>query len=130
MTVLDTWERIRDTTAAAVPIVSRTELTDEQTGLKAIIEAPVKTLNISIFKQMYQVDTGPVAFPDLSKRYEPRIDCLKLAFVAFNAPHFADFVVEQPTPVVEDEVEKCRIHHYSNPFSTPAKNLLLAVEDA
>jgi hypothetical protein len=50
--------------------------------------------------------------------------------VAFNAPHFADFIIEQPTAVVEDEVEKCQIHHFSAPFSKPAKNTLLAVEDA
>jgi hypothetical protein len=130
VTVLDTWEKIRDVSAAAVPIISRTELADGQTGLKAIIEAPVKTLNISIDKSMYQVDTGPVAYPDLSQRYEPRIDCIKLAFVAFNAPHFADFVVEQPTTVIEDGRETCQIHHYSNPFSMPAMNTLLAVEDA
>jgi hypothetical protein len=129
-TVLDTWERIRDFSAAAVPIVSRTELADEQAGLGAIIEAPVKTLNISIDKRMYQVDTGPVAYPDLSQRFEPQIECLKLAFVAFNAPHFADFVVEQPASVMEDGREKCQIHHYSRPFSKSAKNTLLAVEDA
>ena len=128
--VLDSWEKIRDMTAAAAPIVSRTELSDEATGLRAIIEAPVKTLNISIPKSMYQVDTGPIGYPDLSQRFEPRIDCLKLAFVAFNAPHFADFIVEQPTAVIEDEVEKCQIHHYSKPFSVPAKNTLLAVEEA
>jgi len=130
ISLLDTWEKIRDASAAGTPIVSRTELADETTGLRAIIEAPVKTLNISIDKSMYQVDTGPVAYPDLSQRYEPRVDCLKLAFVAFNAPHFADFVVEQPTPVIEEEREKCQIHHYSKPFSKPAKNMLLAVEDA
>jgi hypothetical protein len=130
VTLLDSWEKIRDTTAAAVPIVSRTELADDATGLKAVIEAPVKTLNVSIHRSMYQVDTGPIAYPDLSQRFEPRIDCLKLAFVAFNAPHFADFIVEQPTAVVEDEVEKCQIHHYSKPFSMPAKNALLAVEEA
>jgi hypothetical protein len=76
------------------------------------------------------VDTGPVAFPDLSKRYEPRIDSLRLAFVAFNTPHFADFVIEQPTKVIEEQQEKCQIHHYSGPISLKAKNTLLAVGDA
>lgn len=130
MTVLETWEQIRDVTAAAVPIVSRTEIRDETTGLKAIIECPVKTMNISLDLKMYQVDTGPIALPDLSKRFEPRIDCLRLAFVAFNAPHFADFVVEQPTKVVEDGQERCQIHHYSGPISLKAKNTLIAVGDA
>jgi hypothetical protein len=49
--------------------------------------------------------------------------------LAFNAPHFADFVIEQPTPVVIDGKECRQIHHYSGPISMPAKNLLLAVED-
>jgi hypothetical protein len=127
---LDTWETIRDVTATATPIVARTELTDAQTGLKAIIECPVKTMNISIDKSLYQVDTGPVALPDLSRRFEPAIDCLRLAFVAFNAPDFADFVVEQPTPVVEGDEVRCQVHHYSQPFSLPARNTLLALEGA
>ncbi len=130
LTLLETWEQIRDATAAATPIVSRTEIQDETTGLKAIIECPVKTMNISLDLKMYQVDTGPIILPDLSKRYEPRIDCLRLAFVAFNAPHFADFVIEQPTKIIEEEQEKCQTHHYSGPISLKAKNSLLGVEDA
>lgn len=125
---LDSWEAIREATAAAVPIVAQTELTSEETGLRAVIECPVKTINISLEKRMYQVDTGPVAFPDLSRRYDEPIDCLSLAFIAFNAADFADFVIEQPTPVIEDGLEKCRILHYSSPVSHRARNILLAIE--
>ena len=124
--VLDTWEEIRDATAAAVPIVTQTEIADSSTGLRAIIECPVKTMNVSLTGKMYQVDTGPIAFPDLTQRYDPLIDCLRLAFIVFNAPDFADFVIEQPTPVIEDGKELCKIYHYSNPFSLPAKNTVLA----
>lgn len=126
---LETWEQIRDATAAGKPIVSRTELTDAETGLRAIIECPVKTLNVSHDRKMYQVDTGPVALPDLGRRYEPRVDCVRLAFVAFNAPHFADFVIEQPTGVAVDGHECCQVLHYSHPISLPARNTLLALED-
>jgi hypothetical protein len=49
-----------------------------------------------------------------------------LAFVALNLPHFADFVIEQPTAVVEDGEELFKVYHYSDPFSLPAKNLVLA----
>jgi hypothetical protein len=124
--VLETWEEIRDATAAGVPIVSQTEIRHPDTQLRAIIECPVKTMNVSIERAMYQVDTGPVAFPDLSQRFDPWIASLSLAFVAFNAPDFADFVVEQPTAVIEDGAEVCKVHHYSNPISLPAKNTLLA----
>jgi len=122
---LDTWEDIRDATAAGVPLVSQTELINEETSLRAVIECPIKTMNISHEKQMYQVDTGPIAFPDLTKKSDPLIDCLSLAFVAFNQDHFADFVIEQPTPVIEDGVEKCSIYHYSHPISLAATNRLL-----
>jgi hypothetical protein len=130
VTVLDTWEQIRDVTAAGVPIVTQTEIKNSQTGLRAIIECPVKTMNISLEHKMYQVDTGPIAFPDLTKRFDPMIESLSLAFIVFNAPHFADFVIEQPTPVIEDGQERCKIYHYSNPFSIPAKNTVLAVGTA
>lgn len=126
-TELTTWEQIRDATAAAVPIVTQTELANAETGLRAIIECPTKTMNVSLDRKMYQVDTGPIAFPDLAKRYDPQIGCLSLAFVAFNAPDFADFVVEQPTPVVVDGQERCKVYHYSSPFSVPARNRVLAL---
>ncbi|GMV92562.1 MAG: hypothetical protein AMXMBFR82_23400 [Candidatus Hydrogenedentota bacterium] len=125
---LDTWEKIRDATAVAAPIVTQTEIANEETGLRAIIECPTKTMNVSLDKQMYQVDTGPVAYPDLTKRHEPEIDCLSLAFIAFNAPDFADFVVEQLTPVGSGAAETCKVYHYSGPFSVPAKNRVYALE--
>lgn len=126
-TLLDTFEKIRDATAAGLPIVTQTELRNEETGLRAVIECPTKTMNVSLEKGMYQVDTGPIALPDLSRRFDPPIQCLSLAFVAFNAPHFADFVVEQPTAVVEEGEEKYEIYHFSSPFSLPAKNTLIAL---
>lgn len=125
--LLDTWEQIRDATAAAIPIVTQTEIANAETGLRAIIECPVKTMNISIENKLYQVDTGPVAFPDLTQRYDPEIECLRLAFVVFNAAHFADFVIEQPTPITEGDATKCETYHYSNPFSLPAKNRVIAL---
>jgi hypothetical protein len=127
VTELDTWEKIRDATDAALPLVTRTELHDEKTGRRAVIECPTKTMNIEPKRKMYQVDTGPIAYPDLSKEYDPTIECLSLAFIAFNAPHFADFVVEQPTPILEEGKEVYRIHHFSGPFSLKAKNTVLAV---
>ncbi|MBI5396027.1 MAG: hypothetical protein HZA91_12090 [Verrucomicrobia bacterium] len=127
VTALDTWEKIRDATAAAIPIVTQTEIVHRGTCQRAIIECPVKTMNISLENRRYQVDTGPVAFPDLAQRHDPAINCLSLAFIAFNAPHFADFVIEQPTPVIEGDKEMCRIHHYSNPISLLATNTIFAL---
>jgi hypothetical protein len=127
VTPLETFAKIREATAAGLPLVTQTEIRNEVTKLRAVIECPTKTMNISLDKSMYQVDTGPIAYPDLSKPFDPQIDCLRVAFVAFNAPHFADFIVEQPTALVEDGQEKGKCYHFSAPFSLPAKNTVLAL---
>lgn len=125
---LDSWEQVRDATAMGLPIVTQTELSHEEGGLRAVIECPCKTMNVGIDNRMYQVDTGPVVVPDLTRRFDQRADCLRLAFLAFNAPEFTDFVVEQPTPVTDiNGVETCRVYHYSALFSLPATNRVFAL---
>jgi hypothetical protein len=127
VTELTTWEKIRDITAAGIPIVTQTEFQNSDTGLRAVIECPCKTMNISHPKKMYQVDTGPVAFPDLSKRYEILIDSLSMAFMAFNTPHFTDFVIEVPTPVKDGENVVATVYHYSKLVTLQVKNRILAL---
>lgn len=127
VTELDTFEKIRDATAAGIPIVTQTEFQNDQTGLRAVVEAPCKTMNISHPKKIYQVDTGPVAFPDLSKKYNEQMDCLSLAFIAFNQPHFADFVIEAPTPVMDGEKEVATVYHYSKLQTINGKNRIFAL---
>ena len=120
------YDQIHQATAAATPIVTHTDLWNSEQGLRAIIECPTKTMNINQSKRVYQVDTGPVAYPDLSRRHDPEIGALSLAFVVFNAAGFADFVVEQPTPLEKDP-ENCQVFHYSQPFSKTAKNRLFTL---
>ncbi len=127
ITELDTWEKIRDATAGGLPIITRTEFQNTETGLSAVIECPCKTMNISHPKKMYQVDTGPVAFPDLTKVYDIQIDCLSPAFIAFNKPDFADFVIESPTPVMEGEKEVATVYHYSKMVTITGKNRIFAL---
>lgn len=127
ITELDSFEKIRDATVSGIPIVTQTEFQNNETGLRAVIEAPCKTMNISHTKKMYQVDTGPIAFPDLSKKYEVQIDCLSLAFIAFNADHFADFVIEAPTPVMEGKKTVSTVYHYSKIRSLQVKNRIFAL---
>ena len=118
---------IREETYRFAPLVSQTEIRNDDTGLSALIECPVKTMNTRREDDRYQVDTGPIAFPDLSKRPEHLVDCLLLAFVAFNTPHFADFVIEAPT-AFDPANPDLKVHHYSKIVSLPARNRVFAVE--
>jgi len=127
---LKTAAEIRAATHQALPLVARTEMVNEQTGLRAIIECPVKTMNINDERDIYGVDTGPVAFPDISKRYERMVDSISLAFVAFNAfnaPNFANFAIEAPTVVGEDGPNACRVFHYSDIRVLPAVNRMYCI---
>ena len=121
------FEEIRDATAAGIPLVAQTEIHNEETGLRAILEYPVKTMNIDRDNNIYQVDTGPLALPDLTRREDSPLGSVSLAFVAFNQPHFADFVIEQLTPIKEDDTEITKVYHYSNPISLTARNRILTV---
>jgi hypothetical protein len=125
--VLEGWDEIYGAAMEGLPIVSQTYIRDETTDLGAVIECPVKTLNLGPGNKIYQVDTGPVAFPDLTRRHDPPIDSLSLAFIAFNSPTSADFIIEQPTKVEGKGGEACWIYHYSNPFSLDATNRLISI---
>ena len=125
--VLDTNEKIRTATHAELPLIVQTRICNEQTQMRAIIEFPVKTMNINDDRDMYQVDTGPVVFPDLSRRYGRMVESLSLAYEAINAPHFADFLLEVRTPVVVDGKHVCDVYHYSEPVTLRAENTLYCV---
>jgi hypothetical protein len=128
--LLETNDAIRRLTHEGILLVGQTELADAATGLRAIIEFPVKTMNIHDETNSYQVDTGPLMFPDLSRRYPRLVDSLRPAYVAFNAPDFADFVVEVPTPVELGDAGgpgAAMTHHFSDRISLPASNRVFGV---
>jgi hypothetical protein len=124
---LETPAEIRRATHAGEPVVLQIEIWNAATALRAIIEQPIKTMNIHDGKDMYQTDTGPLVFPDLSRRYERTVEGLVLAFAAVNAPHFADFLLEVRTPALVDGKHVCDVYHYSEARTLPAKNTLYGV---
>lgn len=129
---LDTREAILQATYEYWPLVAQTEIWNEATGLRAILEYPIKTMNTIRASQTYQVDTGPLAFPDLTQRYPRHIESISLAFVAFNVSHFADFVIEVPTTIREngsEGPELCQVHHYSQLLTLESHNRLYALKE-
>lgn len=77
---------------------------------------------------MYQVDTGPVALPDLSQRYSEMMDGIRLAYIAFNTDDFADFVIEVPTIIYKGSREVDQVYHFSERISLKTSNKLFAVK--
>ena len=89
------------------PLVGRTVI--QEGRYTAVLEFPVKTMNASERDFIYQTDTGPVLMPDFSREPDDLIVGLEMAFVAFNCPDWAEFVVRVPTSVGEG----IEVYHYS-----------------
>lgn len=84
----------------------------------ATIEYPVKTMNANERDAIYQTDTGPVLFPDLSCEPDQMLTNLQLAYSAFNCADWIEFLVRVPTPVQED----IDVYHYSKSVHCKATN--------
>ncbi len=86
----------------------------------ATLEYPVKTINASERDNIYQTDTGPVLFPDLSREPDSLIEGLELAFCAFNCPGWAEFLLRVPTPITDD----ISVLHFSRSIHLETRNRL------
>ena len=131
----DQFEPAAQATDAGHALVGQTEIADSGTDRRAVIEYPVKTMNLSrdglpdsAGGSVWQIDTGPVGVPDLSRDYDPPISAFSLGFIAIisRLPGAADFVIEQPTPLPPPN-EGVRVLHYSGPFSRRATNRLAGI---
>lgn len=103
-TELKTLEEIVAGIRSDDPLVSHTEYTEGD--YHVAIAHPIKTINFAERDGVYQTDTGPLLLPDLSaeriEREENIIGCFNLAYSAFNAPDWAEFIVNVPTPLTAE----------------------------
>jgi hypothetical protein len=107
---LDNTKAILETLSGNATIVARTEY--RAAGFEITLEYPVKTANFSEREGYYQVDTGPMLFPVFPEKPndgDSLLAACRLAYVAHNAPDWAEFIVCVPTPVQGD----LKVHHYS-----------------
>lgn len=114
--------------SAGLPIIGRTTLVDSGTGLRAEVEYPIKTINIRYRPDLYQFDTGPVLFPDLSRRRKLWADYLSLAFIAYETrtAEYADFVIEGPVSLGSSP-NTLRIMHFDRHEHRAATNAIWKV---
>ncbi len=84
------------------------------------IDFPIKTMNANEREWIYQVDTGPILFPDLSADSNSWIDSFHLAYVAFNRADWAEFILQTPTPL-NDSIS---VNHYSRTVQMNTQNTI------
>lgn len=120
-TPLDSAQEIVEAVLANQNLVARTELENDR--YHALIEHPVKTINANERDWIYQTDTGPVLFPDLSVEPDAMLTSLELAYSAFNCPDWIEFIVRRVTPTTSD----VSVYHYSDAVRCDSRNQILRI---
>ena len=94
-------------------------------GHSVMIEYPVKAVNFSERENYYQVDTGPIIFPDFTSSGTELIEKLQSAYIAHNCPQWAELIVCVPTAIND----KDSVFHYSKSVRiTETRNSLFVVK--
>lgn len=104
-------------------LVGRTTIRDESNDISAVLEYPIKTINVNPEKNVFQVDTGPVLFPQLDSEDDDRIKWLKPAYIAYNDFDYAEFIIQSPTPIGRN----LWVKHYSEIKGVKADNLIFSI---
>ena len=95
------------------PIIATTEIQSPDGKFKVIIEYPIKTMNFVKERNRFQVDTGPILFPDFELDSIYDIEKLQLAFVCYNNRVIAEFVSRVPTVIDKTKDNQLQTMEYS-----------------
>jgi hypothetical protein len=122
---LDTDATVVHATLANRRLVARTELTDEASGARAIIDYPVKTMNVRKNPMSFQVDTGPILIP----RWDAGDLAAPLRFDVAHAVYWqrdrSEFVLRRPHDVGEGSEAPIQVTDYSELRFDSATNSIL-----
>ena len=103
-------------------LVAHTHLNSPDRQYSAVLEYPIKTMNVVKSTNRFQVDTGPLLFPDFeAAQNSPQrraIEKFSLAFTVYNTFDGAEFVLWQPTSVGDGT----QVRHYSKAVPMPARH--------
>jgi hypothetical protein len=105
------------------PLIGRTELLDEASGLRAVLEYPIKTMNVARHPDRFQVDTGPLIVPSFAAEQTRPIERFDVAHVVYNRLDKAEFILRRPTPIGADGGPPSTTD-YSQVWVTPARHSL------
>lgn len=105
-----------------------TELASPDGALAARMEYPIRTSNILESRKRWQVDAGPVIWPDFSRKVGLRVEHFARAYIVFNELTWAEIIPHQPAPVMNDGQAVAVTSHYNAPRRIGATSRIYAVE--
>lgn len=124
-----TKEAIVAATLAGRVVVARNEITDQAGDVTAVLEYPVKTMNVNPERGMFQTDTGPIPYYDFTDDSPDPMRRFRWAYCAFNEFEGAYFICQTPTPIVIAGRAVARRSHYQEIIHClRARNTLFAYD--
>ena len=118
------------TMTSGEPMVGRTTIHDPKRAVTAVMEYPINTMNVNKDPFRFQVDTGPIIFPDLAKKVERPIEMFEVAYVLCNRFDEVEFTLRKPVAPHVESGATTYVTDYSDLKVMPADNqVLLAVSD-
>ena len=94
--MLETNGQIMDGTLENRSLVGRTEIRAAAYGIRALMEYPLKTMNVLRKPMRYQVDTGPLNVPDLGSTEAMQVERFDITHVVYNRPDKGEFILRRP----------------------------------
>ncbi len=115
-------------TLANFPLIARTTVHDAARGQTAIIEYPVKTMNVLPKEDRFQVDTGPVLLPDFAATTAREIERFDMTYVLYHQFTQAEFILRRPVaPNGGSAALSESVTDYSVVRAVEARNELFAI---
>ena len=123
--LLSTAEEIIGATLEGETLVGRTMLVDGEGKGSAVLEYPIPYMNVHPPEQQFQVDVGPILYPDFAATAESPVERLQLAYVMFNQLDEVEFALRLPTRVGEGQAAE--VLHYSQVVKVKAESELFSL---
>lgn len=108
-------------------LVGTTELKSPDGTLTARMEYPIRTSNIQVSSGRWQVDAGPVLYPDFARKPKIRVEFFARAYIVFNDFAWAEIILHRPGSLMKDGKEAVRASHYHDPSRIQVPSRLFAV---
>jgi hypothetical protein len=117
--LLTSAHEIVEATLANHPLTARSRI--ESDRYVATIEYPVKTMNANERDDIFQTDTGPILYPDLTAEPSDMLARFQLAYSAFNCFDWVEFLVRTETEIADG----ISVYHYSSPVRHESQNEII-----
>ena len=120
-------QSIVDSTLNNSILVGRTELTNDKTQQKAILEYPIKTMNIIPSVPRFQVDTGPMLVPNFESNKKLKVDSLDIAYIVYSLFDRGEYISRKPVEIANTNDGPLSVTDYSELIEYVGINRIFAV---